>query len=146
MKTQFRKASHTVFSIHLHVVLIAKYRKEVITQEILVRLQEVFNRVCEKRKCLLTEFSREENHVHLLIDVHPDNNISQLIGSLKSASSRIIRKEFQDYLKQYYWKEKDPSFWTDTYSVNSVGGAPLEIVKEYIHSQDKPVHIMLSKT
>ncbi|HEY9803777.1 MAG TPA: IS200/IS605 family transposase [Leptolyngbyaceae cyanobacterium] len=80
----------------------------------------------------------EVNHVHLLIDVHPDNNISQLIGSLKSASSRIIRKEFQDYLKQYYWKEKDPSFWTDAYFVNSVGGAPLEIVKEYIRSQDKP--------
>ncbi|MEH1805656.1 MAG: IS200/IS605 family transposase [Nostoc sp.] len=108
-------------------------------------MQEIFNRVCEKRKCFLTEFSgvrgasrREDNHVHLLIDVHPDNNISQLIGSLKSASSRIIRKEFQDYLKQYYWKEKDPSFWTDAYSVNSVGGAPLEIVKEYIRSQDKP--------
>jgi putative transposase len=65
-------------------------------------------------------------------------HISQLLGSLKSASSRIIRKQFQDYLKQYYWKGKDPSFWTDAYSVNSVGGAPLEIVKEYIRSQDKP--------
>lgn len=138
MKTQLRKASHAVFKIHLHIVFIAKYRREVITQEILGRLQEIFNRVCEKRKCLLIEFNGEDDHVHLLVDVHPDNNISQLIGSLKSASSRIIRKDFQDYLKQFYWKEKDPSFWTDAYSVISVGGAPLEIIKEYIRSQDKP--------
>lgn len=138
MKTQLRKASHAVFSIHLHIVFIAKYRSYVITQEILAKLQEVFTRVCEKRKCFLVEFSGEDDHVHLLIDIHPDNNISQLIGSLKSASSRIIRKEFQDYLKQFYWKEKDPSFWTDAYSVISVGGAPLEIIKEYIRSQDKP--------
>lgn len=138
MKTSLRKASHAVFRIHLHIVLVAKYRQEVITQDILAKVQEVFTRVCEKRKCELIEFSGEDDHVHLLIDIHPDNNISQLIGSLKSASSRVIRKEFQDYLKQYYWKEKDPSFWTDAYSVISVGGAPLEIVKEYIRSQDKP--------
>lgn len=122
----------------MHRVFVAKYHKEVITQEILAKLQEIFNRVCEKRKCFLIEFSGESDHVHLLVDVHPDNNISQLIGSLKSASSRIIRKEFQDYLKQFYWKEKDPSFWTDAYSVISVGGPPLEIIKEYIRSQDKP--------
>ncbi|MDM9379736.1 IS200/IS605 family transposase [Chlorogloeopsis sp. ULAP01] len=140
MKTKFRKASHAVFSIHLHVILVAKYRKDVITQDILSKLQEVLSRVCEKRKCMLLEFSGEENHVHLLIDFHPDNNISQLVGSLKSASSRIIRKEFQDYLKSFYWKAKDPSFWTDAYSVVSVGGAPLEIVKEYIRAQEKPAH------
>jgi len=72
------------------------------------------------------------------LDVHPDNNISQTISSLKSASSRIIRKEFEDYLKQYYWKKEDPSFWTDAYCVLSAGGAPLDIVKEYIQGQSKP--------
>ncbi|MFH7025774.1 MAG: IS200/IS605 family transposase [Heteroscytonema crispum UTEX LB 1556] len=104
----------------------------------LLPLQEVFSRVCEKRKCELLEFNGEENHVHLLVDAHPDNNTSQLISSLKSASSRIVRKEFEEYLKQFYWKKEDPSFWTDAYCVISAGGAPLEIVKEYIKSQETP--------
>jgi REP element-mobilizing transposase RayT len=43
------------------------------------------------------------------------SNTSQLISSLKFASSRIIRKEFAEYLKQFYWKKEDPSFWTDAY-------------------------------
>ncbi|BAZ40296.1 transposase [Calothrix sp. NIES-4101] len=138
MKTQLRKGSHAVFKIQLHIVFVTKYRKNVINQAILTKLGEVFSRVCEKRKCELLEFNGEENHVHLLVDVHPDNNISQMISSLKSASSRIIRKEFEDYLKQYYWKKEDPSFWTDAYCVLSAGGAPPEIVKEYIKGQNKP--------
>jgi putative transposase len=132
MKTQLRKGAHAVFNIQFHIVFVTKYRKNVINQAILIKLQEVFNRVCEKRKCKLLEFNGEENHVHLLVDAHPDNNISQLISSLKSASSRIIRKEFEEYLKQYYWKKEDPSFWTDAYCIISAGGAPLEIIKEYI--------------
>jgi putative transposase len=138
VETQLRKGSHAVFKIQLHIIFMTKYRKNVINQAILAKLNEVFSRVCEKRKCELLEFNGEENHVHLLVDVHPDNNISQMISSLKSASSRIVRKEFEEYLKQYYWKKEDPSFWTDAYCVLSAGGAPLDIVKEYIKGQNKP--------
>lgn len=138
MKTQLRSGAHAVFRIQFHIIFVTKYRKNVIDQAILSKLNEVFTRVCEKRKCILLEFNGEENHVHLLVDAHPDNNISQLISSLKSASSRIVRKEFQDYLKQFYWKKEDPSFWTDAYCVISAGGAPLETIKEYIQSQQEP--------
>jgi putative transposase len=146
MKTQLRKGAHAVFKIQFHIVFVTKYRKNVINQAILAKLQEVFSRVCEKRKCELLEFNGVrgsvslglENHVHLLVDAHPDNNTSQLISSLKSASSRIVRKEFEEYLKQFYWKKEDPSFWTDAYCIISAGGAPLEIVKEYIKSQNQP--------
>jgi putative transposase len=138
MKTQLRKGAHAVFRIQFHIIFVTKYRKNVITLTILAKLQEVFSRVCEKRKCILMEFNGEENHVHLLVDAHPDNNISQLISSLKSTSSRIVRKEFQEYLKQFYWKKEDPSFWTDAYCVISAGGAPLETIKEYIQSQQEP--------
>jgi putative transposase len=154
VKTSLRKGAHAVFSIQFHIVFVTKYRclgmghgevssptqlrKNAINLAIIDRLREVFTRVCEKRKCILVEFSGEDNHVHLLVDAHPDNNISQLISSLKSASSRIIRKEFEQHLKHFYWKKEDPSFWTDAYYIVSVGGAPLEIVKQYIQSTVVP--------
>lgn len=62
------------------------------------RLREIFANVCIKTKCRLIEFSGEPDHIHLLIDFHPDNNLSVLVGSLKSASSRIIQKEFSEHL------------------------------------------------
>jgi putative transposase len=138
MKTTLKKGAHAVFRIQFHIIFVTKYPKNVINQAILAKLEEVFTRVCEKRKCELLEFNGEENHVHLLVDAHPDNNTSQLVSSLKSASSRIIRKEFEEDLKRFYWQKEDPSFWTDAYCVISAGGAPLEILKEYIKSTVMP--------
>lgn len=130
-----RKGSHSVFSIHLHFVFVTKYRRKVLTAQILDRMSEVFAHVCVKTKCRLIEFNGEVDHVHLLVDFHPDNNISAFTGSLKSASSRIIRSEFSDHLAKFY---KQPVLWSSSYYVASTGGAPIEKVKEYIKSQDSP--------
>lgn len=85
MSTFVRKGSHSVFSIHLHFVFVTKYRRKVLSLEILDRLHEIFAHVCIKTKSRLVEFSGETDHVHLLVDLHPDNNISAFTGSLKSA-------------------------------------------------------------
>lgn len=96
------------------------------------RLKEILQNVCEKQKTELKEFNGEADHVHLLVSIAPDVQISQLVASLKSASSRIIRTEFAEHLKKYY---SLPVFWHDAYCAVSCGGAPLEIVKQYILNQ-----------
>jgi putative transposase len=80
-------------------------------------------------------FSGEADHVHLLVDFHPDNRLSALIGSMKSGSSRIIQKEFADDLSKVY---RQPAFWSGSYYVTSTGGAPIERIKAYIKSQEVP--------
>lgn len=130
-----RKGSHSVFSIHLHFVFVTKYRRKVLTAQILDRMREIFAHVCVKTKCQLIEFNGELDHVHLLINFHPDNNISAFTGSLKSASSRIIRNEFEEHLSKFY---KNPVLWSGSYYVASTGGAPIEKIKAYIKSQTSP--------
>jgi len=112
-----------------------RYTNHDLSNILLERLQEIFANVCVKTKCRLIEFSPEVDHVHLLVDFHPDNNLSSLVGSLKSASSRIIQKEFLEYLSTFYRK---PVFWSSSYYVASTGGAPIEKIKQYIQSQDAP--------
>lgn len=135
MSSTVRKGSHSVFSIHLHFVFVTKYRRKVLTAQMLDRIQEILANVCIKTKSRLIEFSGEADHIHLLADVHPDNNISALVGSLKSASSRIIRSEFANHLNQFYSK---PVLWSGSYYVASTGGAPIEKIKAYIKSQEVP--------
>lgn len=101
----------------------------------LERLQEIFANVCIKTKCRLIEFSGEVDHVHLLIDLHPDNNLFVIVGSLKSSSSRIIQKEFSEHLSTFYSKSV---LWSSSYYAASTGGAPIERVKQYIQSQETP--------
>ena len=130
-----RKGSHSVYSIHLHLVFVTKYRRKVITAPMLERMNEIFGRVCWKTNSILVEFSGESYHIHALVDLHPDNNISAFIGSRHSASSRILRKEFESHLQQFYSK---PVLWSGSYYVASTGGAPIEKIKAYIKSQETP--------
>jgi putative transposase len=116
-------------------VFVTKYRQKVITSEILKDLKEIFSRLCSNAKSELVEFKGESDHVHLLVDISPDIAPSKLVNTLKTISSRMIRKKYAQYLKPFYWK---PVFWTGAYFVTSSGGVPLEILKQYIENQDNP--------
>ncbi|MDY6899276.1 MAG: IS200/IS605 family transposase [Cyanobacteriota bacterium] len=129
------KGSHSVYSIHFHLVLVTKYRRKIITLPMMERMGDVFQNICKKKKSLMLQFDGESDHVHLLLDLHPDNNISQLVASLKSASSRIIRKEFKSEVDQVYSK---PVFWSGSYYIASCGGVTIERLRKYIEQQDSP--------
>ena len=134
MSTKLRKASHSVFSIHLHVIFVTKYRRQVLTKAMIEDAKEVFQRVLESNQSILSNCQGEADHLHLLIDLHPNNNISNLVSSLKSASSRILRKKYSPEIAQYYWG-KNAKLWHDSKCIISCGGAPLEVIKQYIDNQ-----------
>jgi putative transposase len=100
------------------------------------RIQDVAGNILVKNKCILLECKGESDHVHLLIDMHPDNNVSRLLGSIKSSTSRILRKEFDEHLKQYY-PGLGTGVWGAQLYVRSSGGAPVEVLKQYIQSHSR---------
>lgn len=136
VKSKARKSSHSVFSIRLHLVFVTKYRKKVLNKAILQRMETIFTDVCLKAKCQLLEFGGESDHVHLLVDLHPDNNISNFVCSLKSTASRMLWKEFENLLSKTYWKRV---LWSSSYYVASSGGANIEMLSEYINNQNSPM-------
>jgi putative transposase len=88
----YTKGNRSVYSLNIHLVLVSKYRRQVITIEILQRLREIFDATCTKWRCTLKEFKGESDHVHLVISFPPDVQVSTLVGNLKTVSSRLIRK------------------------------------------------------
>ena len=84
----------------------------------------------------LEEFDGERNHVHLLIQYPPKWSISIIVNNLKGRSSRLLRRDMPD-VKKRYWGDGS-ALWHRSYFAGSVGGAPLEIVKQYIQQQDTP--------
>jgi putative transposase len=107
----------------------------VITSEILQRLEQIISELCQEQKNILVEFNGESDHVHLLVNISPDNHIAEFVKILKSTSSRLIRKEFAEHVNKFYRK---PVFWSGSYFVNSSGGVSLDVLKKYIQHQDSP--------
>lgn len=131
-----RKSSHSVFSVRLHFVFVTHYRRKALDAKMLSRLEEMVKEVSEKMKCELIEFNGEADHIHILLDFHPKNSIAAVVGSLKSSTARMLKKEFPEEVKKYYWGKV--SFWSNSYYVASCGGAPIETLKKYIQNQNTP--------
>ncbi len=127
-----KSLSHAVYLLRLHVVLVTKYRRKVLTPKILSYAEKTFSAILKSWRCHLIEFGGEEDYVHLLIDIHPALNISTLINNLKSASSRRIRNEFPDHIKRFYGK---PVFWHRAYFAGTVGNVTLKMVRRYVEQQ-----------
>ena len=130
-----KKGFRNVYDLNIHLVLVTKYRKKVITKPILNRLSEIFAATCSKWRCEVLEFNGELDHVHLLINFPPDVEVSKLVNNLKTVSSRLIRKDFLEQLAQVYSK---PVFWSGAYFVASCGGITIEQLKTYVEHQHSP--------
>ena len=122
--------------LHYHLILVIKYRRNVIDAVISARAKEIFEYIAPTYKISVQEWNYDKDHVHVLFKAHPKSEISKFINAYKSASSRLLKKEFS-CIKQKLWKEY---FWSQSFCLLTTGGAPLEVIKKYIESQgDKNV-------
>ena len=106
MKKDFISRGRSVSDLKAHLVLTPKYRPKVLTASMIDRLHEVFESLLDKWDCKIVEFNGETDHVHLLFQYHPEIQLSKLVNSLKSISSRKIRQEFLPELEKIYYQKK----------------------------------------
>ncbi len=124
---------HSVYNIRYYLVLVTKYRRRCVTPDVAAYLEFQYKRLLETWDCQLLECNGEPDHLHLLISANPKIQPSKMVNSLKTATSRLVRKEFSEHLGKFYWK---PVFYSRSYCLVSCGGAPLEIVKQYLEQQE----------
>ena len=123
--------NHSVFSLYYHLILVTKYRKQVINDSISNRLKDIFCYVSKNYHIDLEEWNHDIDHVHILFRSHPNTNISKFINAYKSCSSRLIKKEYPS-IKEKLYKEL---FWSQSFCLLSTGGTSIEVIKEYIETQ-----------
>jgi putative transposase len=84
----------------------------------------------------MVEFNGEKDHIHCVFEAHPSLNLSQLVGNLKTVSSRLMRKEYADYLETFFWK---PYFWSNSYGLKTLSrGVDLDAIVKYVKNQERP--------
>ncbi|NSW84097.1 MAG: IS200/IS605 family transposase [Syntrophothermus sp.] len=122
---------HSVFKLTYHFVLVIKYRRKVINDQIASRIREIGEHIAPNYNITFLEFNHDRDHVHILFSAHPKSVLSRYINAFKSASSRLIKKEFPE-IRKCLWKE---CFWSRSFCLLTTGGAPIEVIKKYIESQ-----------
>lgn len=123
--------AHSVFLMYYHLVLVVKYRGKIFDNVVSDRAKEIFEYIAPKYNITLQEWNHDIDHVHILFKAHPNTEISKFINAYKSASSRLLKKEFPE-IRRKLWKEY---FWSQSFCLLTTGSAPIDIIKTYIESQ-----------
>ena len=121
--------NNITYSCKYHVIWCSKYRRKVLVEEVGQRLKELIVGVASELRVDIIEMEIMPDHVHLLLEVDPQFGIHRAVKNIKGKTSRILRAEFISL------RTRLPSLWTNSYFVATVGGAPLEVIKQYIESQ-----------
>ncbi len=106
-----------------------KYRRKILTNGIDTRLKELLLEYAANISVDIMEMEIMPDHVHILMEVDPQFGIHKAVKSLKGYTSKVLRSEYPSL------KTKMPSLWTNSYFVSTVGGAPLDVIKQYIENQ-----------
>ena len=123
--------SHSVFMLWYHLILVTKYRREVFTDDISNRAKEIFENIATNYHITLIEWNHDSDHVHIIFRSHPKTELSKFINAYKSASSRLIKQEFES-VRNKLWESY---FWSQSFCLLTSGSAPIDVIKQYIESQ-----------
>ncbi len=132
---EFRRGRSVVCALHVHLVFVTKYRRGVLSDRAHAVIREAAAKVCADFGARLAQMDGEDDHVHLLVEYPPTVALSRLVNSLKGVTSRMLRaKRFPEVQKKLWGGH----LWSPSCFAASCGGAPLQIVRQYIEAQREP--------
>ena len=123
--------NHSVFSMYYHLILVVKYRRKVFDDTISDYAKSIFEKIAPSYNITLLEWNHDVDHVHIVFKAQPNSEISKFINAYKSASSRLIKRDFPE-IRQKLWKEY---FWSQSFCLITTGEAPIEVIRKYIETQ-----------
>lgn len=127
---EYRRGSHSVFRLHVHLVWITKYRKAVLRGEIGLRFRDLARQVCSDMGVEVLSGAVSKDHVHMLVSVPPQVSVSKVVQKIKGKSSYKLQREFRA-LRKEYWGQR---MWGRGYFACSTGNVTDEMIREYIDS------------
>ena len=147
-KDGYNRGQHCVYCLTYHMIFVTHYRKPVINDEMSAAMKEFSNHMAEQFRGKVLSAETDRDHIHLLVSLPPNTNVSVFVRSIKTQLSREMRKRFPEQIKQDIPLDilikniygDDTSFWSRSYFIATTGSVSLETVKQYIESQRSEEH------
>lgn len=126
-----KSLSHCRWMCKYHIIIVPKYRRKVIYNEIKKDIGKILGDLCKWKGIEIIEGHLMPDHVHMLISVPPKYSISSVMGYIKSKSALMV---FDRHANLKY-KYGNRHFWSTGYYVSTVGLNEATIAK-YIREQE----------
>ena len=126
--------SHNVSVLLYHLVTPIKYRKKMLSEPVVSRINEVVLEIQDRYEIYFVEVGCDADHIHFLIQSVPVIAPQKIAQIVKSIIAREIFKSFPELKKELWGAE----FFTKGYFINTVGRAGNEkTILNYVKSQGR---------
>ena len=126
----YQSLSHTRWECKYHVVLVPKYRRQVLYGQIKRELGKQLAELSRHKESRIEVGSFQPDHVHMVISIPPKYSVSQVIGYIKGKSAIYVARTYAGKKKNFLGEH----FWTRGYFVSTVGKDEQKI-KDYVRHQ-----------
>lgn len=136
----YNRTRHSVYMLTYHMIFVTKWRKPVISDDIGDFMVKLAGRLCSGYGGKLVSAETDRDHMHLLVSLPPQQNVSTVIRNLKTQLSKEVHAHpaFGPEVKRHL--HGDAPFWSPSYFVATTGSVSMETVKSYIESQRTDEH------
>ena len=118
----------TFTKLTYHIVFSTKYRRPLINETFQKRLYEYIGGIIRAQKGHLIEIGGIEDHIHLLVNLHPTKAISDSIRDIKANASKWSNE---------LPKQKDRFEWQKGFGAFSVSYSQIDPIRQYIQNQNE---------
>jgi putative transposase len=122
---------HSVFLLTYHLVWCVKYRRRVLVDDVAESLKAHVARLLREADCPLVAVETDLDHIHVVFRTRPTHQLSKLVNSLNGVTARMLLQEFPE-VGARLWRGH---LWSPSYFVVTVGGVPLEVIRQYVETQ-----------
>lgn len=131
MKTHYKTTDTTISYITYHLVFCPRYRRKIfLIPGVYERFEELTKETCKDQEIEILSMEHGPDYVHLFVSVYPKTDITQMVRSIKYASSAVLRKEFEKLRAM-------PSLWTRCYFVTTEPELGQDTIAWYVEQQRK---------
>ncbi len=128
-----RSLSHSVYRHQYHIVWGTKRRRPYLKPYVAAELEKSFKATVKQYPTLhLEDFSTDEDHVHIQIEIPPNITVAAAVQAFKQQSSKHLRAKFP-FIRRLYLEK---SIWSVGYFSSTVG-LNEETIRRYLEQQGK---------
>lgn len=119
---------HSYYNLKYNLILVTKDNRECINKEMEKKLDVIFKELVENKNGSILDFHSRANFIYLYFELPVNLNLADFLTNLKTVSSRLIRRDFKEYLKEFY---ENGGFWSENYCIFTERDKFKEYIEEF---------------
>lgn len=119
---------HSYYNLKYNLILVTKDNRECINKEMEKKIDVIFKELVENKNGSILDFHSRANFIYLYFELPVNLNLADFLTNLKTVSSRLIRRDFKEYLKGFY---ENGGFWSENYCIFTERDKFKEYIEEF---------------